>query len=35
VSFAYGAFELKPGDSADAAMARADKAMYAHKRSTR
>ena len=35
VSFAYGAFELKPGDNADAAMARADEAMYAHKRSTR
>ena len=35
VSFAYGAFELKPGDDADAAMARADEAMYAHKRSTR
>ncbi len=35
VSFAYGAFELKAGDDADAAMARADEAMYAHKRSTR
>jgi len=35
VSFAYGAFELNPGDDADAAMARADEAMYAHKRSTR
>lgn len=35
VSFAYGAFELKSGDNADAAMARADEAMYAHKRSTR
>jgi len=32
VSFAYGAFELKAGDDADAAMARADEAMYAHKR---
>jgi diguanylate cyclase (GGDEF)-like protein len=35
VSFAYGAFELKAGDDADMAMARADEAMYAHKRSTR
>ena len=32
VSFAYGAFELKAGDDADLAMARADEAMYAHKR---
>jgi len=32
VSFAYGAFELKDGLSPDAAMARADEAMYAHKR---
>jgi diguanylate cyclase (GGDEF)-like protein len=31
-SFAYGAFELKAGDDADLAMARADEAMYAHKR---
>ena len=31
VSFAYGAFELKPGDNADMAMARADEAMYAQK----
>ena len=31
-SFSYGAFELKPGDTADLAMARADEAMYAHKR---
>ena len=31
-NFSYGAFELKPGDSADLAMARADEAMYAHKR---
>ena len=35
VSFAYGAFELKPGDSPDTAMARADQAMYAHKRAQR
>lgn len=35
VSFAYGAFELKAGDDADLAMARADEAMYAHKRSSR
>lgn len=35
VGFAYGAFELKAGDDADLAMARADEAMYAHKRSVR
>jgi diguanylate cyclase (GGDEF)-like protein len=35
LSFAYGAFELKAGDDADQAMARADEAMYAHKRSVR
>jgi len=35
VSFAYGAFELKSGDDADLAIARADEAMYAHKRGTR
>jgi diguanylate cyclase (GGDEF)-like protein len=35
VSFAYGAFELKAGDNADLAMARADEAMYAQKRSRR
>jgi diguanylate cyclase (GGDEF)-like protein len=35
VSFAYGAFELKSGDSADSAMARADQAMYAHKKAQR
>jgi diguanylate cyclase (GGDEF)-like protein len=35
VSFAYGAFELKSGDNADLAIARADEAMYAHKRSGR
>ena len=33
--FSYGAFELKPGDTADLAMARADEAMYTHKRTTR
>ncbi len=32
VSFSYGAFELKPGENADVAMARADEAMYAQKR---
>ena len=35
VSFAYGAFELKSGDSPDAAIARADQAMYAHKKAQR
>jgi diguanylate cyclase (GGDEF)-like protein len=35
VSFAYGAFELKAGDNADIAMARADEAMYRHKRAGR
>lgn len=35
VSFAYGAFELQPGDSAEQAMARADQAMYAQKRTQR
>jgi len=34
-SFAYGAFELKAGDDADLAMARADEAMYANKRGGR
>ena len=34
-NFSYGAFELKPGDTADLAMARADEAMYAHKRTSR
>ena len=34
-SFAYGAFEVKPGDNADIAMARADEAMYAQKKSSR
>ena len=32
VGFSYGAFELQAGDNADIAMARADEAMYAHKR---
>ena len=35
VSFAYGAFQLKPGDNPDVAMARADQAMYAQKRQTK
>ena len=35
VTFAYGAFELKAGESAESAMARADEAMYAHKKATR
>jgi diguanylate cyclase (GGDEF)-like protein len=35
VSFAYGAFELKSGDSPDVAIARADQAMYAQKKSQR
>jgi PleD family two-component response regulator len=30
--FSYGAFELKPGEDATTATARADEAMYAHKR---
>jgi diguanylate cyclase (GGDEF)-like protein len=34
-SFAYGAFELKAGDNADIAMARADEAMYAQKKAKR
>ncbi|HEY4114286.1 MAG TPA: GGDEF domain-containing protein [Rhizomicrobium sp.] len=33
VAFSYGAFQLSPGDSADAAIARADERMYARKRS--
>jgi len=32
MTFSYGAFELKPGENAETAMARADEAMYAHKR---
>lgn len=35
LSFAYGAFEMKAGDDADTAIARADEAMYAHKRAKR
>ena len=35
ITFAYGAFELKSGDSPDLAMARADQAMYAQKRAAR
>ena len=35
VSFAYGAFELKAGDNADIALARADEAMYAQKRASK
>jgi diguanylate cyclase (GGDEF)-like protein len=35
MSFAYGAFELKAGDNADAAIARADEAMYAQKRASK
>jgi len=34
-SFAYGAFEVKQGDNADIAMARADEAMYAQKKARR
>jgi diguanylate cyclase (GGDEF)-like protein len=35
VSIAFGAFELKAGDSPDSAMARADQAMYAQKKAQR
>jgi diguanylate cyclase (GGDEF)-like protein len=35
ITFAYGVFEVKPGDNADIAMARADAAMYAQKKSAR
>jgi diguanylate cyclase (GGDEF)-like protein len=35
VSFSYGAFELKAGDNADLAMARADEAMYVQKKAAR
>jgi diguanylate cyclase (GGDEF)-like protein len=35
ISFAYGAFELKSGDNADQALARADEAMYAQKRASK
>jgi GGDEF domain-containing protein len=34
-TFAYGAFDLKSGDNPDTAMARADQAMYAQKKSQR
>jgi diguanylate cyclase (GGDEF)-like protein len=33
--FSHGAFELKAGDTADLAIARADEEMYAHKRTAR
>jgi diguanylate cyclase (GGDEF)-like protein len=32
ICFSYGAFELRPGDTADTAIARADSAMYARKK---
>ncbi len=35
LGFSFGAFELTSGDSADLAIARADEAMYAHKRASR
>jgi diguanylate cyclase (GGDEF)-like protein len=35
VNFSYGAFELVPGQDADSAIARADEAMNAHKRTPR
>ncbi|MGN6515574.1 MAG: GGDEF domain-containing protein [Rhizomicrobium sp.] len=35
VRFSFGAFELSSSDSADLAIARADEAMYMHKRSMR
>jgi len=35
ISFAYGAFEMKAGDDAETAIARADGAMYEHKRAKR
>jgi diguanylate cyclase (GGDEF)-like protein len=35
IGFSFGAFELSSSDSADLAIARADQAMYAHKRSLR
>jgi diguanylate cyclase (GGDEF)-like protein len=35
IGFSFGAFELSSSDSADLAIARADEAMYAHKRSLR
>lgn len=35
VGFSYGAFELQAGENAETAMARADEAMYQHKRAAR
>jgi diguanylate cyclase (GGDEF)-like protein len=35
VCFSYGAFEVRPEDSAETAMARADETMYAQKRAGR
>jgi len=35
LSFAYGAFELNADDNPETAMARADEAMYRHKKNTR
>ncbi len=35
IAFSYGTFELKGGDTADLAIARADEAMYAQKRAMR
>ena len=35
ISFAYGAFELNAGDKAEAAIAKADEAMYAQKKARR
>jgi diguanylate cyclase (GGDEF)-like protein len=35
IRFSFGAFELSSSDNADLAIARADEAMYAHKRSIR
>jgi GGDEF domain-containing protein len=35
IEFSFGAFELSASDSADLAIARADEAMYAHKRAAR
>ncbi len=35
MAFSYGAFELKGDDTPDLAMARADEAMYAHRRTGR
>jgi diguanylate cyclase (GGDEF)-like protein len=35
ICFSYGAFELRPADTAETAIARADEAMYARKRAAR